>query len=83
MEKIRINDYHCDAIRVILRPEELITMYSYSVSGGLSLFIGLFFRMDGLYVDVDYITRVQEVFEDFGITPELKQNKEFYATLGY
>ena len=76
--KISINDHHMDCINIILRPEDLCCLFCYSVSTGLSLFVGTCFHQFGIYVDKEYIERIREVFDDLSITPDFMLNKEYY-----
>lgn len=77
--KFSINAYKSkDAIRVYLRPEELVMLYSHAVSNHFTTYWEVLFREDSLLVDRKRVLGLNEIFEILGIIPDRDRNREWY-----
>jgi len=69
MTEFSIEEYKAKAIRIYFRPEELITLYSYSVTVPYAFFAACLFRQECIIVDLDVFDSFYNLLNDLMIVP--------------
>jgi len=80
-ERIKINDYEFDGVRININREYLTLLYDYATSFPYSTFHGVVFQMSSLIVDKDYAIHLYDIMEYLGIPVSRDRNEDWYELI--